>query len=286
MVDSYTVFLAQTAVRSLLYETAITPKPGLIDRANNGSHSDMDFFTFIDSSCAMFPYFYKISLLGAEYQGAVEDMLPCLREEGLRAEKVMYEATNGVNTHKGLIFSLGILCAAASWLHKHEGAYSENELLETSGRIASASVAELESPVGYGSVTNGWRIHRAYGLKGARGEAAAGFPNVKSHSYPVMKELMSQGYGINDAGVAALMHLMAFAEDTNIVSRSDHKTFLRMRSHARSLVEQEPSRVLIEEAGKLNQEFKASNLSPGGCADLLAITCFLLFLFPNSDSYT
>ena len=104
------------AVEAMLYEVSATPKPGLVDRANNGAHHDMDFFTFMSSAAALRGYFDECAAIGAGHcQQPIEGLLPCLQAAGIVAERQMFTLTQGVNTHKGMIFSLGILAGAAGW---------------------------------------------------------------------------------------------------------------------------------------------------------------------------
>ena len=108
--------MARTALKSLLYEVSVTPKPGLVDRDNPGAHGDMDYYSFIDSAAALAPYFSRCAALGRDSLCEPGEVLTRLRPLGLEAEEAMKQATGGANTHKGLIFSLGILCAAAGRL--------------------------------------------------------------------------------------------------------------------------------------------------------------------------
>ena len=101
--------IGQLAVRALLYEVSATHKPGLVDRNNSGSHADMDFYTFLNSSCALIPYYRDITLAAQRYKGEPAQLLNQLRPMGLLAEDAMLASTGGVNTHKGLIFSIGIV---------------------------------------------------------------------------------------------------------------------------------------------------------------------------------
>lgn len=111
--------IATFAVEGMLYEVTATPKPGLVDRANNGAHYDMDYFTFMSSAAALYMAFDEMIKEGArsgEQQEDIRKLLAPLREIGKRAENRMFAFTDGVNTHKGMIFSLGILCGCAGWL--------------------------------------------------------------------------------------------------------------------------------------------------------------------------
>jgi triphosphoribosyl-dephospho-CoA synthase len=109
-------YISKCAVQSMLYEVTATPKPGLVDRANSGAHKDMDFFSFMSSSAVLGPFFYRCARKGVEYDSPnVEGLFHQIRGLGVEAEHKMFQATGGVNTHKGLIFSLGIICAAAGY---------------------------------------------------------------------------------------------------------------------------------------------------------------------------
>ena len=109
--------LAGQAARALMYEVCTTPKPGLVDRHNNGSHRDMDLFTFLDSTAALLPYWHQAVSIGQETAGLLpEETFARLREAGLAAERAMFRATGGVNTHKGAVFSLGCVLGAAGRL--------------------------------------------------------------------------------------------------------------------------------------------------------------------------
>ena len=109
--------IAEYAVRALLYEVSVTPKPGLVDRNNNGSHRDMDFYSFLGSSAALWPYFRACAAIGQETAACPpEETFRLLRDPGKEAELRMLRATGGVNTHKGAIFTLGIAAAAAGRL--------------------------------------------------------------------------------------------------------------------------------------------------------------------------
>lgn len=125
--------VAALAVESMLYEVTATPKPGLVDRANNGAHYDMDFFTFMSSAAALHSCFDELIQAGIQMaEHPVSELLPELRKIGVQAEKQMFQFTKGVNTHKGMIFSLGMLCGCWGWMYgRHEndqhGRYGRNE---------------------------------------------------------------------------------------------------------------------------------------------------------------
>ena len=260
--------IADTAVQSLLDEVHITPKPGLVDKNNCGSHTDMDILLFTKSAHALRPYFLRCVQIG---QVSSDDCFPMLRQAGMEAEKQMFAATNGVNTHKGAIFTLGILCGAAGRLWKAENpVFSAQQILRKAQILAEpyvmADFSHITEPK-----TAGERLYQTYGLNGIRGEAAAGFPSVANVSLPVYQQQLAAGKDENDAAAIALMHLIAKVEDTNLYKRGKAEGAAFAHNAAAALLPA-PTIAQIKE---LDKQFIAKNLSPGGCADLLAATLFL-----------
>lgn len=276
--------LGQYAVYALLAEVSAAPKPGLVDRFNAGAHADMDFFTFMSSSAALAPYFIKCALQGAEFRGGQpRELFQRLRPLGMQAEQAMFEATQGVNTHKGLIFSLGLLCAAAACCM----AKQEMDRLRPSADMLCAEISrmteglcreELVSLHKTESLTNGERLFREYGFTGIRGEAESGFSTVRRVSLPVFRRLKSaRACPINDICVQTLLHLMAVNEDTNVAARHDRDTLAFVRQSARAVLD--AGGMLTREGTAmvyaLDEEFIRRNISPGGSADLLAVTVMM-----------
>ena len=128
---------ARLAVRALLYEVTTTPKPGLVDRRNSGSHKDMDVFTFMDSAAALYPYFEDCARTGRETaEQPAPETFAALRPLGCEAEGEMLDATGGINTHKGAVFSVGIVCAALGRLDRSLWAEAARVLAEVSAMTA------------------------------------------------------------------------------------------------------------------------------------------------------
>ena len=273
--------ISEYALKSLLYEVAVTPKPGLVDRVNNGAHHDMDFFLFIDSACSLTPYFRECTLKGLDFGGEPTALFQGLRYPGMCAENTMFAATGHVNTHKGLIFSLGIICAAMGYLSK-DGACADLAMLVSLCKQMTGNVlGELEDSK---ANTHGVEIFRKYGLTGARGEAAQGFPHARKYGLPIISEMMHSGYSANEAGITALLHLIAHVQDTNIIHRSDDHTQAEISRVLRLFLEDSVTpKQIFEKAQALDADFISQNISPGGCADILAVSFMLFFCFPNSD---
>lgn len=276
--------IASLACKALLYEVAISPKPGLVDRFNNGAHTDMDMFTFIGSAAALTPYFRDMAREGLEFPGPIGTILPRLRPRGVRAEKEMFRETGGVNTHKGLVFSMGVFCVAAGHLRGRALPFTEENFLGVCAAVTAETPGELAGPPQTYAATHGQRVHARFGMTGIRGEAAAGYPNIRRHGLPVLRRALAEGNSFNDAGVATLLHLVAHVEDTNIVSRSDAETLKRVQAETRAFLESGPGMTaMLRFAARLDERFIQEHISPGGSADLLALTCFLHFIL-NPES--
>lgn len=269
--------LAGQAARALMYEVCTTPKPGLVDRANCGSHKDMDLFTFLDSTASLLPYWDRAVSIGQESAACPpEETFRHLREAGAEAERAMFHATGGVNTHKGMIFSMGCLLGAAGRLWTPEGpCRSAVRLLEECARMsAPAAEAAFSALTPKTARTFGARLYLETGLRGIRGEVAGGFPSVLQIGLPTLRALLERGISLERAGVTVLLALMAGTEDTNLIARGGPEGQRWAAAQAGELLSQSPLPAL-EAVEALDREMIQRNLSPGGCADLLAITYFL-----------
>ncbi|TBW36148.1 triphosphoribosyl-dephospho-CoA synthase CitG [Siculibacillus lacustris] len=258
-------------------EFLLTPKPGLVDRRNTGSHRDMDLSTFAASAAAIAPFaapFFRLGRAAAALPA--EAVLATLRPTGLEAERAMYAATGGVNTHKGSIFAFGLAAAAAGRVVGRGDALDAEAVCEDVAAIA-AGLVERELGPTHEATTAGAAIHRRFGLTGARGEAASGFATVRHGSLPVLTAALDRGVGTERALHAAFLHLLEHNPDTNLVARGGPQGAAFARAAAAALRRRggidAPDFVAAME--RLDDAFIAANLSPGGSADLLALTWFL-----------
>lgn len=275
---SFVDHVAALATKALLYEVNVTPKPGLVDRDNCGAHQDMDIFTFIDSAVTLTPYFRDIARLAMRHTGEIGALLPVLRCPGQWAEDRMFAATAGVNTHKGLIFSLGLFCAGLGLIQSRNLENTVDSLLRICAAIAAEIPGELSlSPEG-GEYTNGRKAFDCFGVTGARGEAARGYPHLREQGFPIFWELLGKGATPNDAGVVALLHILARVEDTNMIARADYATLLAVQNEVDNLLAKENDIEALKNYAKhLDRRFQEQSLSPGGSADLLALAFMLFF---------
>ncbi len=265
-------------MRALLYEVSATPKPGLVDREDTGSHKDMDFFSFLDSSAALAPWFYKMFCTGWEHGDAgFPELFLKLRRDGLEAEKDMLRATGNVNTHKGLIFSMGILCGGLGFLRPDRKNPVPGDRFRDAcaklGRCALDDFAGENVPD-----TNGLRCYREYKIAGARGEAAKGFPTAWETGLPALLRWAKRGLPVGDATAAALLEIMANIEDTNMIRRGGIGRAATCRKQAQELLEEMNTENFRDILRELNRQYVEENLSPGGSADVLALSLMLYFL--------
>lgn len=270
--------IARLACQALLYEVGTTPKPGLVDRNNSGSHRDMDFFTFQAGAAALWPYFERCTRIGMETRDtAPTETFTQLRTPGMLAEGEMLRATGGVNTHKGAIFSLGILCGAIGRMGS-ECYGKPDRLLDECARMTAGLIAgDFTGLTPETAVTAGQKLYLKHGITGVRGQAEAGFPTVLKVGLPKLEEGLRKGLSINDAGCAALLAIMAAAVDTNLISRSSCETQQRIALETAILLEKDPF-PSQETLTQIDTAFTAHNLSPGGTADLLAMVYLLHLL--------
>ena len=284
--SSFADQVAKQAVRALITEVCITPKPGLVDRTNNGAHQDMDLFTFVDSSLALFSYFRDITAYSLTYDGGCDGLLSKLVPRGIQAEQEMLLATGGVNTHKGAIFSLGVLCAAVAIVAKQTDIAEEVALQDACITLVAGRARTNTQLVN--DVTNGARIYAQYGISGALGEAAAGFPHVFALALPRFREQIKRGDTIETAGVVALLHLITQVDDTNIIARCGVETLREVQAMVSGTLEElskGQSAVRYRSyAIELDSMFIQRGISPGGCADLLAATLLIDALFPQDKT--
>ena len=285
--DKLASFISESASYALSLEVYATPKPGLVDMNNNGAHQDMNIATFEASIEAIAPYLGEMASCGFDHSDDIEKgLFPKLRMTGLDAERAMLEATDGVNTHKGIIFSMGVLCGAYGWHIRQGDAFDAEELLKLCGTMTTGELEQDFAKMLRSPVTNGEKLYAEYGLKGARGEVQGGFPSVRLISLPCLRRLRALGTDENRAHVQTLLELIAGTDDTCIASRGGIEALDYAKSEAQILLQTGGvlSQDGLERAEALDRDFIAHNLSPGGSADLLAITIFTQILEKHESS--
>jgi len=268
--DEMTRRVARAALRALWQELALYPKPGLVSLHDAGAHDDMNADTFIRSLFALSRFFGDIAKAGAT--GAAFETLRML---GIRAERAMLTATRGVNTHRGAIFALGLLCAAVARTVAACEAPSDGMLRKVLLAQWGADLASLRPAAG--SASHGAQAEHRHGATGARGEALHGFPSVFEVALPALREALARGRDIRHAKLSAFFALLAHVDDTNVLHRGGASGLAFVRRVAREFRASgdvySPDALMRAEA--IHRAFIARQLSPGGCADLLAAALFV-----------
>ena len=246
--------VADLAERALRMELDTTPKPGLVDRRDNGAHKDMDYALMSKSISALRPYLTRLAVESAK------DIDPAkIKEIGIEAEKAMLKATGGVNTHKGALFCIGLSVAAASNLASATGSVQVYSFKELVSRVAS------EIPAAQG--THGAEAKRSFKVGGALENARGAYPELFADWLPYYLSLEGDPFRCHKT----LLHIMTTLDDTNILHRRGEEGLARAKSEAARLLED------FSESGlsSLNKDFIRENISPGGSADMLSLTIFI-----------
>ena len=250
--------IAHLATDALRAELNTTPKPGLVDRNDNGAHKDMDLALMTKSIDALQPYFVKLALLGS--QGMMPETQQ-VRQIGLDAEQAMLSATGGVNTHRGALFSMGLTTLAAAWCMEHGGTVDAKRLQDIVMQVAG----QFAPTAG----THGNDAVNAHRVTGALDLAKAGYPQLFSDWLPAL-----DGWCVEDFSTAChklLLLIMSQLDDTNVIHRVGYDQAQQVKQEARTLLEG------YSTAGMeaMNRDYIARNISPGGSADMVALTLFI-----------
>lgn len=277
--------VAQLASKALLYEVALTPKPGLVDRANNGSHHDMNYYTFLDSIVALTPYFQEYVDLGYQHEGTLDDLFDYCRVIGIQAEQDMLEATRGVNTHKGANFSFGVILTATGYFLKNNPklpleAIDVETILVIVQKMTENLIKHDFSKIHLkAKLSNGERLYLEKGMTGIRGEAANGYPAVHHLLLPFLRQYRESHEKDEVVLLRSLVLLMSEVEDGNILHRGGYDAWQQVKKDMLELHEANLNQVdFMEDLAAYDQELIARHLSPGGAADLLAIGIYFAFL--------
>lgn len=264
---------------ALMAEVGATPKPGLVDRHDSGAHTDMNYQTFEASTEAIVPYLVR--MFDAGYTWNSKDfnaLFASIRPIGVEAEQAMFAATDGVNTHKGMIFSMGTVAAAAGLFYQRHERFDAEKILMLAGYLCyDAMRKDFQKIDRKNPKTHGELLYLRYSTKGIRGEAQKGFPSIRTISLPQIRSAFASGQEENEAYLNTLLALMSNVDDTNVLSRSNTVVQGYVKSAAAQIVKLGGASTLqgMEALKKLNKKFIHMNVSPGGCADLLAVTILM-----------
>ena len=288
--------IAHLATQALQAELDTTPKPGLVDKDNNGAHRDMDHALMQLSINTLHPYFVRLALLG------FADTLPShtvIRDAGIEAEKAMLAATNGVNTHKGALFSMGLAVVAAAYEEKKAAANKEERGKEREEGYLSSLQLTIKSLAASFPDTSGTHGSKAkllsngtITIKGALDNAREGYEKLFAEWLPFYNERRKN----HDAHALhkTLLRIMCDLDDTNVIYRTNVATAEEVKQEARALLasfeeayaaeDKEKCASAIEEKcasaellalKDMDRRYTERNISPGGAADMLSLTVFI-----------
>ncbi|HBP64584.1 MAG TPA: triphosphoribosyl-dephospho-CoA synthase CitG [Desulfosporosinus sp.] len=282
LLKEHGINIASLAVQAMLYEASCTPSPGLVSLTSSGAHTDMDYFTFLDSATSLINPLMHCTEAGFSSKSPPE-IFQQLRVLGKLGEQRMLAKTFGVNTHKGMLFLLGIGCAAGgkalyegthftslpSLIQEMTAGLVERELSSRRQAFEKADQAEL---------TNGERLFLHHKVSGIRGEVQRGLPIVFDFSLGFYRA--NQGLSKNPRLVQTLLAIMQRCEDTNILHRHSREMLKEVQETAKHILS--IGGVTTSQGLKaieaMNEDFSRRNISPGGSADLLGVTVFLYLL--------
>lgn len=276
--------ISSLAIQAIMYEVTCYPSPGLVSPVSNGAHKDMDYYTFIESTSCLIKHLTLCVQKGLE-GNSPKEIFSEIRKVGISAEEDMFKKTNGVNTHKGMLFLMGVCCAAIGMAIKNGNKFLEikqNIKNMTEGIVERELQNILENkhlikdetffgrPLSYGE-----KLFLEYNIKGIRGEVEDGLPIIFDFALDFYKS--SGDLDKNDRLIHTLIGIMQYSDDTNILHRHSFDILQEVREKAINIIKiggmkTDQGRKAIE---LLDKEFIERNISPGGSADLLAVTVFL-----------
>ncbi|WP_323165023.1 triphosphoribosyl-dephospho-CoA synthase [Pseudomonas atacamensis] len=256
--------LADLAVDALIDEADLSPKPALVDRRGNGAHTDLHLGLMHASALALWPAFKEMAEVALELGEVGLPLREAIGRIGREGEQAMLVTTNGVNTHRGAIWALGLLVTAAA-------------LQPKSIALCAARLALLDDRYAPTPLSHGVQVAQRYGARGAREEAQLGFPSVLQRGLPQLHKSRANGHGEQNARLDALLAIMTELADTCVLYRAGETGLHAMQAGAQAVLDAGGSASLSgrRRLHELDQQLIALNASPGGAADLLAATLLL-----------
>lgn len=270
--ESLAYEVSQMALKAMISEVSTFPSFGLVSPISSGAHKDMDYYTFLNSAVAITPFLKKMFEVGYSYYSP-EYIFDAIRDIGKECEEKMFEATNNINTHKGMIFLMGISMAAiGKALYENKEFYQIQDIIKSMVKNILDDFKELHKKE---KLTHGERLYLEYGFTGIRGQVQDGLSVLFDN---IIDNYINSDLKENDLYTQILIELMARVEDSTVVYRHDISTLRKVQSDAKDLLNM--GGIFTEEGRQkchhLEDLYIKENISPGGCADLLAISILLI----------
>lgn len=266
--------LADLAVEALIDEADLSPKPALVDRRGSGAHSDLHLGLMHASALSLWPMFKDMAEAAKQFGAIGQPLREALGRIGREGEVTMLRTTDGVNTHRGAIWALGLLVTAA--------ALEPDNCTAAQLTLRAAQLALIEDRNVVAQRSHGSQVAQRYGAMGAKEQAQLGFPAVMQKGLPQLQRSRVAGGGEQNARLDALLAIMTNLADTCVLYRSGLEGLHAMQHGAQRVLDAGGSASL---AGRrclheLDQQLLQLNASPGGAADLLAACLFIDSLEP------
>ena len=272
-INEVSMTISSLAIQAMIYEVSCYPSPGLVSPVSSGAHKDMNFFTFVDSTSVLSRYFTLFVQEGFSNK-PYKEIFNSLREIGIKAEQDMFIKTKGINTHKGMLFLMGIACAAIgkTIYEKKSFKYIQNIIKEMTAGIVEKELISLKNTDAH---SHGEKLFLKYKTDGVRGEVERGIPIVFEFSLDFYKE--NSELSINDRLVHTLIGIMQICNDSTIIYRHSVEVLEEVKEEAQEIIAMGGMKTTKgrENINNLCTEFIERNISPGGSADLLGVTVFL-----------
>jgi len=264
--------LADCASKAVLYEVSAFPKPGLVSPISSGAHDDMNYFTFIDSTTALMKYFILFAMAGYSSKD-LKEIFSDIRKIGIQAEADMFAATGKVNTHKGMIFLMGVsLAATAKVLYERQDFKRISSTIQE--MTADLVLKDLHHLTKETASTHGEKLYVNHNITGIRGEVEDGLPIVFLHALPFFQD--NKDLTLNNQLIQTLFKIMTICDDTTIIHRHNVNKLLEVKEKGKKILAMDGvrSKAGQEQLEQLCHCFIEERVSPGGSADLLAVTVF------------
>ncbi|UCP07870.1 MULTISPECIES: triphosphoribosyl-dephospho-CoA synthase [unclassified Pseudomonas] len=261
--------LADLAVDALIDEADLSPKPALVDRRGNGAHTDLHLGLMHASALSLWPAFKEMAESAIAFGEVGVPLREAIGRIGREGEQAMLATTNGVNTHRGAIWALGLLVTAA--------ALDCSNTHASTVTLRAARLAILDDRFAPRPLSHGAQVAQRYGARGAREEAQLGFPSVLQRALPQLKRSRAAGHGEQNARLDALLAIMTQLSDTCVLYRAGEQGLHTMQLGAQAVLDAGGSASLAgrRRLHELDEQLIALNASPGGAADLLAACLFI-----------
>lgn len=224
--------ISSFAIQAILYEVACAPSPGLVSPLSNGAHRDMNYFMFIDSTVVISKYLALCVQEGYSYREC-KDIFDNIRDIGVEAEKDMFIKTNGINTNKGMLFLMGIACAAVGKVIYEKKSFYEIRTIirEMTKGIVEKELLTLKDS---SKLSHGEKLYLKYKNKWVRGEVEDGIPVVFDYALKLYKENLN--LNVNDRLVHTLIGMMSICNDTTLIHRHNPEILEEVKQKAKSII--------------------------------------------------